>query len=74
MRRVAAAVNEETPNLRRMKARKENHGHNPSKAILELMDYTIFITTIESHPEGMPGMPHVRPLPGCSAKPASILQ
>jgi hypothetical protein len=48
VRLVAAAVNEETANLRRMKARKENHGHNPSKATLELMDYTIFITTIDS--------------------------
>ena len=29
-----------------MKARKETKGHNPSKAVLELMDWTIFITTI----------------------------
>lgn len=46
VRLVAAPVNEETANLRRMRARKENHGHNPSKAVLELMSYTIFVTTI----------------------------
>jgi hypothetical protein len=48
VRLVAAPVSEETANLRRMKAKKENHGHNPSKAVLELMSYTIFITTIET--------------------------
>ena len=47
VRLVAAPVSEETANLRRMKARKEIRGHNPSKATLELMGYTIFITTIE---------------------------
>ena len=47
VRLVAAAVSEETANLRRMKAKKENRGHNPSQATLELMNYTIFITTIE---------------------------
>lgn len=47
VRLVAAPVTEETANLRRMKAKKENRGHNPSKAVLELMSYTIFITTIE---------------------------
>lgn len=46
VRLVAAAVDEETANLRRMKARKETKGHNPSSAVLELMDWTIFITTI----------------------------
>ena len=48
VRLVAAPVDEETANTRRMKARKENKGHNPSKAVLELMDWTIFITTIPS--------------------------
>ena len=47
VRLVAAAVSEETANLRRMKAKKEHRGHNPSKTTLELMNYTIFITTIE---------------------------
>lgn len=46
VRLVSAPVDEETANLRRMKARKEAHGHNPSKAVLELMDWTIMITTI----------------------------
>jgi hypothetical protein len=46
VRLVAAPVDQETANLRRMKAKRENKGHNPSKAVLELMDWTIFITTI----------------------------
>lgn len=46
VRLVAAPVNEETANLRRMKAKKETRGHHPSKAVLELMDWTIFITTL----------------------------
>jgi len=46
VRLVSAPVDEETANLRRMKAKKETHGHNPSKAVLELMDWTILITTI----------------------------
>ncbi len=29
-----------------MKAKRETPGHNPSKAVLELMDWTIFLTTI----------------------------
>lgn len=46
VRLVSAPVDEQTANLRRMKAKKETHGHNPSKAVLELMDWTILITTI----------------------------
>lgn len=46
VRLVSAPVKEETANLRRMKARKETHGHNPSEAVLALMDWTILITTI----------------------------
>ena len=46
VRLVAAPVDEETANLRRMKAKKETKGHNPSAAVLELMAWTIFITTI----------------------------
>lgn len=46
VRLVAAPVNEETANIRRMKAKKEKRGHNPSQAVLDLMDWTIYITTI----------------------------
>lgn len=46
VRLVAAPVSEETANLRRMKAKRETKGHNPSKAVLYLMNWTIFITTI----------------------------
>lgn len=46
VRLLAAPVDEETANLRRMKAKRETKGHNPSKEVLELMDWTIFITTI----------------------------
>ena len=46
VRLVAAPVDIETANLRRMKAKKETRGHHPSQAVLELMDWTIFITTI----------------------------
>ena len=46
VRLVAGAVNEETAALRRMKAKKETKGHNPSHAVLALMGWTIFITTI----------------------------
>jgi hypothetical protein len=46
VRLMTAPVDAETANLRRRKAKKETHGHHPSKAVLELMDWTIFITTI----------------------------
>ena len=46
VRLLSAPVDAETANLRRMKAKKESKGHNPSKAVLELMDWTIFITNI----------------------------
>lgn len=46
VRLLSARVDEETANLRRMKAKKENKGHNPSRSILALMDWTIFITNI----------------------------
>lgn len=46
VRLVSAPVDQETANLRRRKAKKENKGHNPSKAVLELMSWTILITTI----------------------------
>jgi hypothetical protein len=46
VRLVTAPVDTETANLRRRKAKKETKGHQPSQAVLELMDWTIFITTI----------------------------
>lgn len=46
VRLIAAPVDKETANLRRMKAKKETKGHNPSKEVLELMDWTIFLTNI----------------------------
>jgi len=46
VRLLAAPVNAVIANLRRMKAKKESKGHNPSQAVLELMDWTIFITNI----------------------------
>jgi len=46
VRLLAAPVSKETADLRRMRAKKESKGHNPSKAVLELMDWTIFLTNI----------------------------
>lgn len=46
MRLVAAPVDEETANLRRMKAKGETRGHSPSKAVLVLMNWTIFTAAI----------------------------
>lgn len=48
VRLVACPVNEQTTNVRKMKAKKENKGHNPSIEYLELMGWTIFITNIDS--------------------------
>ena len=47
VRLVCAPVSEEIANLRRMKARNETR-RNPSKALLELLSWTILITTIPS--------------------------
>lgn len=52
VRLLAAPVDPETANLRRMRAKKENKGHNPSAAVLELMDWTIFITNIPAAKAG----------------------
>ena len=46
VRIVAVPVNEEVASIRRAKAKKDAHGHNPSKDVLDLMGWTIFITTI----------------------------
>ncbi len=46
VRLLAAPVSKETAGLRRMRAKKETKGHNPSKALLELLDWTVFLTNI----------------------------
>lgn len=46
VRLVAAPVDEETANLRRMKEKKKKKGHNPSKKLLFMMSWTIFITDL----------------------------
>ena len=48
VRLCCAPVSEEIANLRRMKARNETRGRNPSKALLELLGWSIFITTIDA--------------------------
>lgn len=52
VRLLAAPVDAETAALRRMRAKKETKGHNPSEAVLELMDWTIFITNIPGDKAG----------------------
>jgi hypothetical protein len=47
VRLLSAPVDEETAGLRRMKAKKDMHGHDPSAELLALLDWTIFITTID---------------------------
>jgi len=46
VRIVAVPVTEEIANRRRAKAKRDACGHNPSKNVLDLMGWTIFITTI----------------------------
>jgi hypothetical protein len=46
VRLLAVPVNEEIANQRRMKAKKEMRGHNPAADLLNLMAWSIFITTI----------------------------
>lgn len=46
VRLVALPVPEEVANLRRSRAKKEMKGHAPSKEVLHLMGWTIFITTL----------------------------
>ena len=43
---LAFPVPEEVANLRRMKAKKENKGHNPSSELLALMGWSIYITNL----------------------------
>ncbi len=47
LRLLAAPVSEEVANLRRMKAKKETKGHAPSETLLQLMSWTILLTTID---------------------------
>jgi hypothetical protein len=46
VRIVAVPVTDEIASRRRAKAKKDACGHNPSKNVLELMGWTIFIATI----------------------------
>ena len=48
VRITAKPVKEEIANLRRMKAKKESSSKNPSKELLALMSWSIFITTIHT--------------------------
>ncbi len=48
VRLLAVRVPEEVANLRRMKAKKEYKGHNPSAEVLALMSWSIFIVTVEN--------------------------
>ncbi len=47
-RLLAVPVPEEVANLRRMKAKKETKGHDPSAVVLALMSWSIFVLTIEN--------------------------
>lgn len=46
VRLVAEPVSQEVADNRRMKAKKEIHGRNPSSEVLTLMGWTIFLTSI----------------------------
>jgi hypothetical protein len=48
VRVVAVPVSQEVANIRKMKAKKESKGHNPSQGVLKLMEWTIFITNIST--------------------------
>jgi len=48
VRIIATEVSQETASRRRQKAKKENRGHNPSKEVLFLMGWTIFLTSLTS--------------------------
>lgn len=45
VRLLSAPVSQEVANHRRMKAKKEAHGHSPSTEVLALMDSTLFLTS-----------------------------
>lgn len=46
VRLVAVPVDQQIASQRRRKAKKETKGHNPSAAVLDLMGWTIFITSL----------------------------
>ena len=48
VRIIATEVSQETASRRRQKAKKESKGHNPSKDVLFLMGWTIFLTSLTS--------------------------
>lgn len=48
VRLVAMEVSQETAGRRRQKARREQKGHHPSQAVLFLMGWTIFLTSLPS--------------------------
>ncbi len=54
LRLLAAPIDEETANLRRMRARKEMNGHAPSQELLALMSWSIFLTTLVDPALGFP--------------------
>lgn len=45
VRLVGAAIDEESANIRRMRAKKETHGHNPSAAVLAMMSWSVYLVT-----------------------------
>jgi len=49
VRLLSAPVSAQTANLRRRSARQQMRGHHPSTAVLALMDWTVFITTMAEH-------------------------
>ena len=53
VRIIAVEVSQETASRRRRKAKKESKGHNPSKEVLFLMGWTIFLTSLTSKDLGI---------------------
>ncbi len=45
VRLVGAAIDEESANLRRMRSKKETHGHNPSAVVLAMMSWSVYLVT-----------------------------
>ena len=53
VRIIATEVSQETASCRRRKAKKESKGHSPSKEVLFLMGWTIFVTSLFSKDLGI---------------------
>ena len=66
VRIVATALDAETANLRRMKAKKESHSKNPSRTTLALMSWTLFITSIRPQKAGIKTLLTAYGLRGCA--------